>query len=281
MSRLGRKVVPVNSLHEQGRRSAYEISRWFREERLARKVVIHPDPGFILGMQKSGTSAVAGLLALRTGTPVASDLAREWRRCTLVRASKSERAFARYVRRNAVDFSRKIVKEPGLTFVFDRLAARWPEARSLVVVREPVATIRSIVDRLGLPGDADARAADMMEKIPQAWRAVLDNRWLDVESDHYIDQLADRWCIAAEMAVEAREHRMTIRYEDFVVDKVGVLDEIAGHFELPVVADIDAFLEVPFQPPGRRDDPKIVFGENLDRIERRTARLSQRLGYPA
>lgn len=269
----------MSSFRDQARRSAYEISRWLREERLARRVGIHPDPGFILGMQKSGTSAVAGLLSLRTGTPVASDLALEWRRCTLVRASRSERDFARYVRRNAVDFARRIVKEPGLTFVSDRLDARWPNARSVVVVRDPVTTIRSIIERLGIPGDADARAVDLRCEVPQAWRAVIDNRWLGVRSEHYIDQLADRWCIAAELALERRSHRMTIRYEDFVADKIRVLDAVAGHFELPIVAEIDAFLEVPFQPPGRRGEPKKVFGSNLDRIERRTARLARRLGY--
>jgi len=269
----------VSSFRDQARRSAYEISRWLREERLARRVAIHPDPGFILGMQKSGTSAVAGLLSLRTGTPVASDLAREWRRCTLVRASRSERDFARYVRRNAVDFARRIVKEPGLTFVSDRLDARWPNARSVVVVRDPVATIRSIVERLGIPGDAEARAVDLLGEVPQAWRAVLDNRWLGIRSEHYIDQLAERWCIAARMAIEDPDRRMTIRYEDFVADKVAVLDVIADHFELPVVAEIDAFLEVPFQPPGRRREPELVFGSNLDRIGRITAPLARRLGY--
>ena len=72
---------------------------------------------------------------------------------------------------------------------------------------------------------------------------------------------------------------MTIRYEDFILDKVRVLDAIADHFELAVVAEIDAFLDVPFQPPGRRRDPKQVFGSNLERITRRTASLAHRLGY--
>ena len=77
----------MTPLPEQVRRAGYEVSRWVRDERLARRVAVHSNPGFILGMQKSGTSAVAALLSLRTGTPVAIDLAREWRRCTIVRAS--------------------------------------------------------------------------------------------------------------------------------------------------------------------------------------------------
>lgn len=271
----------MTPLSEQVRRAGYEVSRWVRDERLARRVAVHSNPGFILGMQKSGTSAVAALVSLRTGTPVAIDLAREWRRCTIVRASRSRRAFARYVRRNRLDFARRIVKEPGLTFVHERLVACWPHANSLVVVRDPISTIRSIVERLGIPGDADARAVDMTREVPQAWRPVLDNRWLGIRSEHYIDQLADRWCIAAKLALEESDRRMTIRYEDFILDKVRVLDAIADHFELPVVAEIDAFLDVPFQPPGRRRDPKRVFGSNLERIMRRTASLARRLGYQA
>ena len=263
------------------RRLGYDFSRWVREERVARRAVVHPSPCFILGMQKSGTSAIAGLLSLRTGVPGAVDLEREWRRCTIIPASRSERAFDRYVRRNAADFSRRLVKEPGLTYVHEHLVRRWPEAKIAIVVREPVATIRSVLERLELPGDRDSIQESELRRIPQPWRVVLDNRWLGVGTGHYIDQLAERWCIAARLAIARRDSWMVVRYEDFVRDKITMIDSIADDFGFPVVAEIDAFLDRPFQPRGARRDPGEVFGRNLERITERTESLVQELGYHA
>lgn len=261
------------------RRLAYELRRWMREERLSRRVDLSATPNFILGMQKSGTSAMAGLLALRTGVPVAIDLQREWRRSTIVKAAASSSAFERFVRRNATDFARPVVKEPGLTFVYERLLERWPSACVAIVVREPVATIRSVIERLGIPGDLPQLGRDQLERVPQPWRPVLDNRWLGVDCEHYIDQLAERWCLAAQLAIAREGGWFTARYEDFVADKIGMVDRMATHFDLPVVAEIDAFLDRPFQPRGARRDPEEVFGPNLERIVQRTEELAGRLGY--
>ena len=261
------------------KRLAYEARRWMREERLARRVELSSTPSFILGMQKSGTSAVAGLLALRTGTPVAIDLEREWRRSTIVKAATSSAAFDRFVRRNATDFARPVVKEPGLTFVHDRLLERWPSASVVIIVREPVATLRSVIERLGIPGDRPRLGSDELALVPQPWRSVLDNRWLGIDCEHYVDQLAERWCVAARLALARQDDWFTARYEDFVADKIGMVDRMAEHLGLPVVAEIDAFLDRPFQPRGARRDPEEVFGPNLERIVRRTEELADRLGY--
>lgn len=261
------------------RRLGYEADRWIREERVARRAEVHPSPSFILGMQKSGTSAIASLLSLRTGVPGAVDLAREWRRCTIVSASRSRRGFDRYVRRNAADFARRLVKEPGLTYIHEQLVRRWPDSSIAIVVREPVATIRSVLERLGIPGDRATIGDVELQGVPQSWRMVLDNRWLGVEADHYIDQLAERWCIAARLAIANRDQWSVVRYEDFVQDKIGVIDSLAGDFGFPIVADIGAFLDRPFQPRGLRRDPAEVFGSNLQRITERTDALVRELGY--
>ena len=261
------------------RRSLYELQRWWDEERLARRIVLDRTPSFILGMQKSGTSAVAGLVALRTGVPVAIDLAREWRRSTIVRAAASDRAFDRFVRRNAADFARPIVKEPHLTFVHERLLNRWPDARVAIVVRDPVMTIRSILDRLELPGDVDELSADQLASVPQAWRCVLDNRWLGIEAPHFIDQLALRWRRAASLAISMGDRWPMIRYEAFEEDKIGVVDELATFLGHEPVASIGTFLDRPFQPRGARRPPSEVFGRNLQRILDSTGDLAERLGY--
>ncbi len=260
------------------RRLAYERRRWIRDELAARRATINPRPVFVLGMQKSGTSAIAALLGLRTGIEPTIDLERDWRRTTVDVASLDVGEFDRFVRRNAVDFSRGIVKEPNLTFLVEHLQRCWPEAPRVFVVRDPAETIRSILDRLDLPGDRDEWPEEGLAAIPPAWRVVLDNRWIGVEATHPIESLAARWRVAAGIAA-ADPAGIVVRYEDFLADKAGVIDGLAARLGLPIRASIDADLDRPFQPRGRPRSPKEVFGGNLDRLWRAVEPIAATLGY--
>lgn len=260
------------------RRTAFEARRWWLDERAARRAAVHPRPIFILGMQKSGTSAIAALLGLRTGIEPTIDLERDWRRTTVDGAGRDAAAFERFLRRNAVDFARPIVKEPNLTFLVDHLRRRWPESSLVFVVRDPAETIRSILDRLDLPGDRDAFPTAGLAAIPAAWRVVLDNRWIGVDATHPIESLAGRWRVAAEIA-EAHTDAIVVRYEDFLADKPAVIDDLAARLGLPVVAPIEAHLDRPFQPRGRPRSPKEVFGANLERLWNAAGPVAERLGY--
>jgi len=272
---------PSRNPHRDWRRRLYDTRRAVRDEVAARLARPHRRPVFILGMQKSGTSAIAGLLGLRTGLPTTIDLERDWRGTTVDTAGRDAAAFDRFVRRNAVDFARPIVKEPNLTFLVDRLRERWPESALVFVVRDPAQTVRSILDRLDLPGDLDAFPPDRLAAIPPAWRVVLDNRWIGVHADHPIESLAGRWRVAAEIAMNAGEDTMLVRYEDFTANKADEIDRIALHLGLERRADITAALDRPFQPPGRPRAVEEVFGSNLERIRRVVAPVAAELGYDA
>jgi hypothetical protein len=269
------------NLEPDWRRRLYDARRHCRDEVRARFSRPHRCPVFILGMQKSGTSAIAGLLGLRTGLPTTIDLERDWRETTVDTAGVDADAFDRFVRRNAVDFSRAIVKEPNLTFLVDRIRDRWPEAPLVFVVRDPAETIRSILDRLDLPGDLNEFPADRLAATPLAWRVVLDNRWIGVETAHPIESLAARWRRAAEIALAAGEDTLLVRYEDFKSNLAVEIDRIALHLGLEVTADITEALDRPFQPPGRPRAVADVFGPNLERIRRVVAPVAASLGYDA
>lgn len=260
------------------RQAAYDGRRWVHDELAARRASVHPRPVFVLGMQKSGTSAIAALLGLRTGIEPTIDLERDWRRTTVDLASRDVGEFDRFVRRNAVDFSRGIVKEPNLTFLVEHLQRCWPQSPRVFVVRDPAQTIRSILDRLDLPGDLDAWPPERLAAVPSAWRVVLDNAWIGVESSHPIESLAARWKVAAGIAA-ADPSGILVRYEDFLADKAGVIDDLAGRLGLPTVASIEADLDRPFQPRGRPRSPKEVFGGNLERLWRAVEPTAATLGY--
>jgi hypothetical protein len=197
------------------------------------------------------------------------------------RLHSGDLSFPDFVRANKLDFSRDIVKEPSLTFLYEPLRSRFPDARFVMIVRDPRANIRSILNRLSLPGDMeDVRAPDLDGVSPE-WQKVLDSRWLGVEGATYIDQLAGRWCLAADAYLQHRGEMLLIRYEDFEADKPGTIAQLAKTLGLPARHDVGAQADRQFQPRGNRSVSwREFFGaRNLDRIERICGEQMEMLGY--
>jgi len=152
------------------------------------------DPVFVLGNQKSGTTAIAALLGLATGEPATLDLRRETRHDFYRRITSGEVHFDRLVRRNALDFSRRIVKEPNLTLFYPQLRRRFPAARFAFVLRDPRDNIRSILDRVELPGDLQRLEPGRLAHVDPGFALVMDGTWCGITSGgHYVDKLAARW----------------------------------------------------------------------------------------
>jgi hypothetical protein len=243
----------------------------------------HPDPIFILGHQKSGTSAVAALLGELTGCSVTIDLLNEDRWPTYPRVRSGELRFDRFVRRNRLDFSRRIVKEPNLTFFHPQLRARFPTGTFAMVVRDPRTTIKSVLDRIGLPGDRLEVPRERERRLRRGWRLMLDPEWLGIEAEGYVDLLARRWNICADVYLERSEPMPLLRYEDFRIDKLGALTSLAGELGLDPRGDIRDRLDEQFQPAGDRSVAvESFFGAaNLERIERVCGSRMEQLGYGA
>ena len=248
---------------------------------------IHPDPVFVLGTQKSGTSAIASLLAIAAELEASIDLRRDLDRPRAAEVATGRRAFGGFLRRNAVDFSRPIVKEPNLTFLLPEILGRWPQARIVFVDRDPVQTVRSVLDRLEIPGDLEGLEhldAATAASIPAGWRIVLDSRWCERHAPggevgrprrHYVEELARRSLLSrriAEACAHARPDRThVVSYEAFRQDKAGTIERLLGALGLPMRVERGEFsqhLDRPFQPPGRfaTATPESFFGANLERL---------------
>lgn len=256
------------------------LAGWFGvADRLARP---HPRPVFLLGNQKAGTSAIAGLLGMLTGLSTTVDLRRENHRQTYLRLVRGELDFDRFVRRNGLDFSRAIIKEPNLTLFHDALRARWPEARFAFIVRDPRDNLRSILDWLRIPGDLERLEPRHMEHVDPGFELVLDGRWCGIGGgDHYVDRLAERWNVLADVWLEHRESMPLIRYEDFLRDKRGELERLARALGCTPRHDIGPALDRAFRPRGRvRAGAAQFFGpRNLARIDSRCAERMRAFGY--
>jgi hypothetical protein len=241
-------------------------------------------PVFVLGNQKSGTSAIAALLARACGLSYDIDIGGF--RVPEYEALYEDRSrLPELIRSKAtIEFSKGLVKEPNLTFLLPEIRSLHPRSRLVFVVRDPRANIRSTLNRLKIPGDLPAiNPADYPELSPM-WTAILYNKWVgnpDLDLN-YIGRAAERWQIATDLFADAGDAVTPIRYEDFRVDKLAAIHKLADQMNLPVVSDITKLLDVQFQPAGRRtsDYPGFFGPENLAIIEKECARGMSLFDYP-
>jgi hypothetical protein len=255
--------------------------RWWHHALRSATAKPHPRPIFVLGNQKSGTSAIAGLLARRCGLSVSLDMLQETYFPTFHRVPGGDLSFERYRRINRWEFSHEVVKEPNLTLLYPWLREAYPDSSMVFVVRDPRDNIRSLLNRLSIPGDLERLEERHKGEMNAGWELVLDGRWLGIEGEHFVDQLAARWVYCAQVY---RDHAAVMhlsRYEDFEADKLGELDRLAGLLGLEMVHDVRDDLHRSFQPPGDRGVGwRDFFGEtNLARIETICGEAMQTLGY--
>jgi hypothetical protein len=252
---------------------------WLRKERVrALDVAPHASPVFVLGNQKSGTTAIAALLAAATGLRATLDFAGAWHPfiSPLVRGDTDMNEF---VRINAWAFSAPIVKEPNLTFVSDRLLERFPLARAVFIVRNPWDNIRSILARLKVRGDLDSSCN--LTRANRTWRDILAGEDIQLPPDHYVATLARRWLRANDMSRLAGPRATLLRYEDFCADKAGTIYDLARRLGLPVSFRIEKMVDRAFQRrSGSVRDPASFFGaRNLARITDIAAARAGEIGY--
>ncbi len=235
-------------------------------------------PVIVLGNQKSGTSAVAHLLAELCGLSKTIDIQ------PLMGAAghavmKGERRLADVVRRHPECFSTALIKEPMMTFFAGQVLEVFPESRVVFVVRDPRDNIRSLLNRRGLPGDLEELSDELRASLGR--RVTLDPEVWGGGDENYVGVLAHRWNRAADAYLEHEGRVELVRYEEFVADKQGSLERLARRLGLEPRHDVSALLDVDFQPRGTRGASwDAFFGpRNLGRIERICGTRMARLGY--
>ena len=214
---------------------------------------VNPEPIIVLGNQKAGTSAIAHLLANCCDLSKTVDIPELWPPA-IVRILKGQDSLAALAARHPRRFSRDLIKEPHLTFVAPQVTELWPRARCVFVVRDPRANIRSILNRLRIPGDLTDFDVDD-SGVPDAWKPIFDPEIWGSDQRHYIGVLADRWRLAALAYLRQRERMVLVRYEDFMAAKVQVIESLAREVGLAAVRDISGSVDVQYQPQGDHSVP--------------------------
>jgi hypothetical protein len=234
----------------------------------------------MIGNQKSGTTAIAALLSMYTKNSVTIDI-RGIRGYNNIQLFTGQIDFTDFVKKNKFDFSKKIIKEPSLTFYHDALKKMFPHSTFVLIVRDPRDNIRSILNRVSLEGNCDDIDLDSIPGLPIAWKHIIDSRWLGVKGNSYIDYLAERWNMAVDVYLNNEVDMILVRYEDFNKDKVKSIAKLARELELTGKCDISDSVDIQFQPAGNRAVSwKKFFGEkNLLKINRRCSERMKLLGY--
>lgn len=240
------------------------------------------DPVLVLGNQKSGTSAISALLGMATKSDVQVDF---FYKCPGVVEDKIHSGEMRldfFIKKHPCYFSSKIIKEPGLTFCYEQLVERFPKGRFLFILRDPRDNIRSLLDRLSVPGDLDEVPKSIYDSLPNdIWRSVLDGKSIGVSSGNYIERMGLRWLKALEVYEANKSNFVLVRYEDFNENKQKSIKDIAIQLGLNASHDIRASMNQQFQRGGNKNiSSRDFFGEaNLRKLNLLVGVKAKEYGY--
>tara|TARA_B100000674_G_C37946168_1_gene965038 strand:- start:725 stop:1567 length:843 start_codon:yes stop_codon:yes gene_type:complete len=244
---------------------------------------INPYPIFILGNQKSGTSAIASLLGSFSGKITAIDLFLSGFRSSHFTNWKFKKISTKdFINKNKVEFSAEIIKEPHLSIFFDELKTEYPESKFVMIIRNPFDNIRSILDRLDVKGKKNLLNEKDRKKFFHSWKLLLNNKWIGGSKNHYIEVLAERWNTISNVYLDNKENIILVKYEDFISDKSNTIQLLAKKLELTQNGEISHLLDKQFQPKGRRknQDVKVFFGdENYSKIYEICEENMNKIGY--
>lgn len=244
-----------------------------RIRRLILNLISKPNSNaiWIFGFQKSGTSAIAGLLAEHADKSVTIDSIFLWEPYKTKLMKKGIKA---HVNKYSYDFSKDIIKEPGATFYIPIIESYFKLNKYIFIVRNPFDNIRSILNRLDLPGNLDEIS---INDVSHRWQSKFTNN-----GKSYIKDLALLWLEANDQNDYMFNDRcVLIKYEDFNKDKVNFIENLATEFALKRQKDINNIADKPFQPKGKANIDLVEFfgNKNIELINTICGNRMRELGY--
>tara|TARA_E500000331_G_C17273023_1_gene720274 strand:+ start:19268 stop:20035 length:768 start_codon:yes stop_codon:yes gene_type:complete len=242
----------------------------------------NPKPLFILGNPKSGTTIIAKLLSKATKQSLTSDIKSITKYSPLLLEFELMN-IKDFIQEHAYEFSKDIIKEPSLSFFTDDLLGLYLDSKFVWIVRNPFQNIRSILNRLKIPGNLQKiNFEDYVElKKTPAWKLNLQSKMFGYKSKNYIEALAFRWNHAFNIYMQNEERIVLVKYEDFLIDKKSFIEKLALEIGFSIKDDISSHVNIQYQPKGNSNiDLKAFFGEkNYLIIETICKENMRKLGY--
>jgi len=259
--------------------SLYRLSRraYLSVLNLTTTCGLQEKPIFVLGNQKAGTSAVAGLLAEMSGESVTIDI-RGIYEPSLNKMFCREMSVKDLALKNKRDFASRIIKEPFLTFFYHCLVEHFPAAQFIFLVRDPVENIRSILNRAGYRHRYDP---EKKPRLSPEWKAILSGAYISPCCWDALECLSLRWNITSSIYLDNQDRIRLCRYEDFVQDKQKCLQNLCMDLELPILHDLRHKLDFQYQQKGETGAGRQNFFSlpEIDKMESLCKPNMQSLGY--
>jgi len=237
----------------------------------------------VTGMPKSGTTVIVKLMGLAAGKTAISDPFHTLdQRGIRFRDQlfSDEMRVSELVRSNPNAFRAVLVKDPNFIHLHAQTVAAFPEAAWVFTVRDPRDNIRSILNRLDLPGNSE-RLRELPDRIGSTWRRVLEGKTPEVEGANPIETLARRWCLAVDAYQSAEVPMVISKHEDFVLAKEQVIGQLCRAVGLDPRKAIGEYVDRQFQPRGNHSVRWSEFfaTQDLDRIGDICEKHMKSLGY--
>jgi hypothetical protein len=262
----------------KGRSVLRRGKEWFEKQ----TATVSEAPIIVLGNQKSGTSAIAHLLADYGGLSKTIDIPPLWGYEGL-RIMQGRRRFSSVVEQNPYYFSTEVIKEPMMTFFVGQVVEEFAEAQYVFIVRDPRDNIRSLLNSRDLPGDRESLSKSETKHLDSG-RVLLNPGAWGISSDNYIELLAKRWVLAVQGIDKLRELGKSpsiVRYEDFMEGKIECIRKISASLSVEKKNSISGKVDVSYQPRGNRN---VYWGEfygeyNLSKINKVCHLEMEQIGY--
>jgi hypothetical protein len=244
---------------------------------------VNPDPIFIFGNQKSGTSAISALLGEATSLSYTIDILCLYNDIEL-QLFHNQCSFDDFINKAKYYFSKDIIKDPGFTFFYHEIVSRFPHSKRVFILRDPRQNIRSILNRLSIPGDLDDLSPQDWHKIQHNfpnWYHILEGSLAGHKGNNYIETLALRCQKCFQIYQEHKSELIPIYYENFNRDKIREITNLAIELGLLVTRDISHVKDVQFQPRGNSNESLYNFfgTRNLQIIEEICSPEMKSIGY--
>ena len=175
-----------------------------------------------------------------------------------------------------------LIKEPFLSYYIPQLFETFPMAKFILIVRNPFQNIRSILNRLEIPGDLENinfNDYDEIKKTP-VWKLALQSNMFGLKSSNYIESMANRWNYVVNSYLSNSNNIVIVKYEEFLQNKADFIQRLIKDINLDYVQDIKYKTEIQYQKKGNSDvDLSKFFGDNYEKIERICKINMNKIGY--
>tara|TARA_B100000508_G_scaffold141097_1_gene146971 strand:- start:63627 stop:64388 length:762 start_codon:yes stop_codon:yes gene_type:complete len=218
---------------------------------------------WVFGVQKSGTTAITALISKRSGKSATLDTPMLWEPY-YSKLLSGELHLIDHIKHNPYTFSRQIIKEPVASLFIKELKTYFEMNKYVMIYRDPHDVIRSILNRLGLPGN---KKNVNIKDVNKNWRVHFG------DGKDYIKSLTTLWInVYKQNEIISDDKCIFVKYEDFLKNKMTFIDNLVDQLNLPKKHDITEDLDFNFQVRGDNDVDLIEFfgSENYEYIKTAT-----------